>query len=114
MNPVYNGVQLCWDFMIFFLVHRYQLASNGSLLVSDVTDKRQETDAGYYQCSAAVDDGQTIVSRKAKVEIAGTVLVKPVLSSHSKIPVLSGCSKIPVLSSHSKIPVKLAMQKYLS
>ena len=100
--------------MIFFLVHRYQLASNGSLLVSDVTDKRQETDAGYYQCSAAVDDGQTIVSRKAKVEIAGTVLVKPVLSSHSKIPVLSGCSKIPVLSSHSKIPVKLATQKYLS
>ena len=59
------------EYKVSFTYYRYQLASNGSLLVIEVTDKKQDTDAGWYQCSATVDDGQTILSQKAHVKIAG-------------------------------------------
>ncbi|XP_020954754.1 neogenin isoform X14 [Sus scrofa] len=51
---------------------RRQLLSDGSLFISSVVhSKHNKPDEGYYQCVATVDSLGTIVSRTAKLTIAG-------------------------------------------
>ncbi|XP_053387197.1 neogenin-like [Mercenaria mercenaria] len=54
----------------FSTERRYRVADNGSLLISDITDRKSNTDTGSYQC-AATWEGQTILSKKCTVQIAG-------------------------------------------
>lgn len=43
---------------------------DGALIITDLMDRKSESDAGSYHCSA-LWEGQTILSRKGKVQIAG-------------------------------------------
>lgn len=54
---------------------RRQLLSDGSLFISNVVhSKHNKPDEGYYQCVATVESLGTIVSRTAKLTVAGTFL----------------------------------------
>ncbi|KAL4216343.1 putative aminophospholipid-translocase [Mactra antiquata] len=49
---------------------RFTVHTNGTLEISDVTDRKSSTDAGTYQCSLTWD-GHTILSKASRVQIAG-------------------------------------------
>lgn len=54
---------------------RRQLLPDGSLLINSVVhSKHNKPDEGYYQCVATVDSLGTIVSRTAKLTVAGKAL----------------------------------------
>ncbi|NXS98276.1 NEO1 protein, partial [Jacana jacana] len=51
---------------------RRQLLPDGSLLINSVVhSKHNKPDEGYYQCVATVESLGTIVSRTAKLTVAG-------------------------------------------
>ncbi|NWH35747.1 NEO1 protein, partial [Chloropsis hardwickii] len=55
---------------------RRQLLPDGSLLINSVVhSKHNKPDEGYYQCVATVDSLGTIVSRTAKLTVAGKALL---------------------------------------
>ncbi|KAL2300512.1 hypothetical protein Nmel_013394 [Mimus melanotis] len=55
---------------------RRQLLPDGSLLINSVVhSKHNKPDEGYYQCVATVDSLGTIVSRTAKLTVAGRALL---------------------------------------
>ncbi|PKU31295.1 hypothetical protein llap_18401 [Limosa lapponica baueri] len=55
---------------------RRQLLPDGSLLINSVVhSKHNKPDEGYYQCVATVESLGTIVSRTAKLTVAGEVEV---------------------------------------
>lgn len=54
---------------------RRQLLPDGSLLINSVVhSKHNKPDEGYYQCVATVESLGTIVSRTAKLTVAGKSL----------------------------------------
>lgn len=56
---------------------RRQLLPDGSLFISNVVhSKHNKPDEGYYQCVATVESLGTIVSRTAKLTVAGKFFFK--------------------------------------
>uniref|UniRef100_A0A8D2QJ57 Neogenin 1 n=1 Tax=Zonotrichia albicollis TaxID=44394 RepID=A0A8D2QJ57_ZONAL len=74
---------------------RRQLLPDGSLLINSVVhSKHNKPDEGYYQCVATVDSLGTIVSRTAKLTVAGKALLGSVAENVLMEGVLGGVLEI--------------------
>lgn len=57
---------------------RRQVLSDGSLLISSVMhSKHNKPDEGVYQCVASIDSLGTIISRTARLNVAGKEILIP-------------------------------------
>ncbi|XP_072408881.1 neogenin-like isoform X6 [Chiloscyllium punctatum] len=74
---------------------RRQMLPEGSLLIRSVVhSKHHKPDEGFYQCVATIDSLGTIVSRTAKVTVAGLPRFSgqpPAVSAHQGDTTLLGC-----------------------
>uniref|UniRef100_A0A8D2NFW0 Neogenin 1 n=1 Tax=Zonotrichia albicollis TaxID=44394 RepID=A0A8D2NFW0_ZONAL len=75
---------------------RRQLLPDGSLLINSVVhSKHNKPDEGYYQCVATVDSLGTIVSRTAKLTVAGKALLGSVAENVLMEGVLGDAPRAP-------------------